>query len=253
MQNSKFLSPLARWISAVDPIVLLCMGSINFFAFLFQSSLYVRFILVCMFFVLASSQKRIRIAYYVFFIISIIFFSLLLPNGKVLYSMGPLHITQGALEEGLFRGITLSAYVLLSLWAVSPRLSLPGYGGKILSISLRLFSILFEGKGRELRKSFKHEDKKQEMKDKNSSETASTTTQKQVSSLSLFVKVDMLLCSVLEEYHMQQTQQEAKNTDTVSDSNAYSKYCVKDRVIGTGMLIIVSIIAWSFVYYTIVQ
>ncbi len=233
---------LSSTLSAVHPVVLLFMGAVNFFAFLFQASLYGRLILVGIFYILASSQKRVRISYYIFFIASIVFFSLLLPSGKLLYTIGPLRITQGALEEGVFRGITLSAYVFLSLWAISPHLSLPGYGGKVLSVSLRLFALLFESKDTIVSQSSPSDDQK---------DTEMIQAQQHSPSVPLFVKVDMFLCNVLEKYHLQQTQKQSNTTASASRGMHRASYDTKKSMIGLSVLCIVSSIAWGLFFYTV--
>lgn len=137
---------------SMHPMLLLCAGMLVLVSYLLIDDIGFRLLQVCLFYFLAASEKQIKLHYYVFLVLSVLFFYLLVPAGRVLYQFGPISITQGALEDGLFRGLTLSGYVFLSLWAISPQLKVPGNIGRMLSISLQFFTIFFEGTGAELRK-----------------------------------------------------------------------------------------------------
>ena len=72
-------------------------------------------------------------------LISVVICSLLQPSGKVLWTLGKLEITQGALEGGLRRGLVVIGTVFLSKIAVSPKLVVPGKIGKIIGRILAYF------------------------------------------------------------------------------------------------------------------
>jgi heptaprenyl diphosphate synthase len=72
----------------------------------------------------------------------ITFFNLLVPYGKVLFSLGPLSITSGALWGGVRRAVTLEGLFMLSRFSVRRDLALPGAFGEIIGESLRIFSLL---------------------------------------------------------------------------------------------------------------
>ena len=76
--------------------------------------------------------------------ITVVFFHLWTPNGKVLVDFSIFYITQDALLEGLFRGLTLNGFVFLSLWCTSPQLSLPTKYGRTLSLSILYFNQLLQ-------------------------------------------------------------------------------------------------------------
>ncbi|MCL2320261.1 MAG: hypothetical protein FWC45_09265, partial [Treponema sp.] len=78
--------------------------------------------------------------------LGIVFFNLLVPYGEVLFSLGPLRITSGALQGGIRRAVTLEGLFMLSRCCVRQDLSFPGAFGKILGDSFRVFSRLAEGK-----------------------------------------------------------------------------------------------------------
>jgi heptaprenyl diphosphate synthase len=59
--------------------------------------------------------------------------NLAVPLGRVLLSLGPLKITQGALESGLGKGLTLVGLVYLSRLSVRPDLELPGTAGRYVA------------------------------------------------------------------------------------------------------------------------
>ncbi len=89
------------------------------------------------FFLLARTTKKIKILYFISLIFSVVFFYLLIPNGRVIGRFLWFNITMGALEEGFFRAFTLCGYVFLSLWCISPKLTFKGKIGGIFSHSLR--------------------------------------------------------------------------------------------------------------------
>ncbi len=100
------------------------------------------------------SGKRLRWGYYILLVLSVTFFHLLSPWGRVLLEMGPLVITSGALENGLIRGITLTGMVFLSVASVRPELELPGRFGGLLGRTFYYFDSILEGKKRLSGKNF---------------------------------------------------------------------------------------------------
>jgi hypothetical protein len=59
--------------------------------------------------------------------------NLAVPLGRVLWLVGPWKITQGALEAGLGKGLTLVALAYLSRFCVRPDLRLPGTAGRYVA------------------------------------------------------------------------------------------------------------------------
>ncbi|MCL2191546.1 MAG: Gx transporter family protein [Treponema sp.] len=71
------------------------------------------------------------------FIAGIVFFNLLVPHGRVLFSLGPLQVTRGSLFAGLERAFALSGLMMLSRVCVRSDLRLPGAIGSLLAEALR--------------------------------------------------------------------------------------------------------------------
>ncbi len=129
----------------IKPIILLICGIGTSIAYIASTSLIGRFIQVLIFFIAARcSAKRIKVLYFCMLIASVTCFALIIPDGKVLISLGSFRITQGALQNGLFRSLTLCGYVFLSLWCISPRLHIPGKVGTMLTTTLTFFYLLLE-------------------------------------------------------------------------------------------------------------
>ncbi|MDF1566419.1 MAG: hypothetical protein P1P77_00205 [Spirochaetaceae bacterium] len=112
-------------------------------------------LLVLLFAVLAVlAGKKMRWGYFIILVLSVTFFHLLAPWGRVLMTIGPLPITLGALENGLIRGFTLVGMVFLSVAAVRPELELPGRLGGLLGRTFYHFDAVLEGRRRLSRKDF---------------------------------------------------------------------------------------------------
>jgi len=119
-------------------------------ALLFNPDTQTRIIQFLFFLILAwSSGKKINLLLTFFIMITIIFFNLLVPYGEILYSLGPLAITYGALMGGIRRAVTLEALIMLSRFCVSkdlPSVFKKGYFGEVLGESFSIFSDLAEEK-----------------------------------------------------------------------------------------------------------
>lgn len=118
-------------------------------AYLLQPSLAVRVVQVLVFAALAHlAGKRIMWIYFVVMVASITFFNLLTPFGRVLVSIGPLPITEGALRGGLMKGFTVVGLVFISLFSIRPDLRLPGRLGGLVARVFFYFERIIEGKKR---------------------------------------------------------------------------------------------------------
>jgi len=123
--------------------------------FLLIKRVLLKAILTVVFAVLALlSGKRLRWGYFLILLVSVSFFQLFFPWGRVIFEVGPLVVTVGALESGLIRSLTLVGMVFLSVAAVRPELKLPGAMGGLLSRTFYYFELLFEGRRRLSRKNF---------------------------------------------------------------------------------------------------
>ena len=96
------------------------------------------------FFLARLSGKKIKLLPVVLIMAGIVFFNLLVPYGELLFSIGFLKITRGALFAGLRRAVTLEGLVMLSRFCIRRDLNLPGFFGEITGESFRLFSRLTE-------------------------------------------------------------------------------------------------------------
>jgi heptaprenyl diphosphate synthase len=79
---------------------------------------------------------------------SIIIFNLIIPYGRVLFSVGQLKITSGALKAGIHRAVTFESLVMLSKVSVRQDLKIPGAFGELLAESLKIFTAMMNRKYR---------------------------------------------------------------------------------------------------------
>jgi len=116
-------------------------------AVLFNSGTEYRVMQFLFFWLLAFlCGKKTNLIFTVLITFFIIAFNLIIPYGRVLFSIGAFKITSGALEAGIHRAVTLQALVMLSKVTIRQDLQLPGIFGKLLSESLQMFSILMSRK-----------------------------------------------------------------------------------------------------------
>ncbi|MCL2833801.1 MAG: hypothetical protein FWD78_11580 [Treponema sp.] len=78
----------------------------------------------------------------------IIAFNLIIPYGRVMFSIGVFKITEGALMTGIQRAATLEGLIMLSRLTVRQDFRIPGAFGELIGESLRMFSMLMESKPR---------------------------------------------------------------------------------------------------------
>lgn len=139
----------------MGPIARFAAGMAMLPPFLLIKQVLLKTILTVSFAILALlSGKRLRWGYFLILLLSITFFQLFYPWGRVIFELGPVVVTVGALESGLFRGLTLVGMVFLSLAAVRPELVLPGTLGGLLGRTFYYFDLLFEGRKRLNRRNF---------------------------------------------------------------------------------------------------
>jgi len=100
------------------------------------------------------SGKKTNPLFTILIIIFITAFNLIIPYGRVLFSIGVFKITSGSLEAGIHRAVTLEALVMLSKAGIRQDLKIPGSFGKIMGESFRIFSVMMNGKYRITGKNF---------------------------------------------------------------------------------------------------
>ncbi len=84
--------------------------------------------------------ERIRMLPNIIMIVSVTALNLLQAHGRVLFTLWPLPITQGALEIGLRKALTLIALIYLSRFMVSGKPRFPGRIGMLLSMQFSYYN-----------------------------------------------------------------------------------------------------------------
>jgi len=116
-------------------------------AFLFNPSAELRICQFLFFLILACfSGRKINFLYTILIMAFIVAFNLIIPYGRVLYSIGAFKITSGALSAGIHRAVTLQALIMLSKFTIRNDLALPGTFGRLLGKSLQIFTELTDKK-----------------------------------------------------------------------------------------------------------
>lgn len=96
-------------------------------------STIILWLFVILFFILASiKRKKVKILPSILVTLTVTFFALLSPYGKILLTLGSFKITSDSLILGLRRSGILVGMVFLSQIIISPKIKLPGKLGKFL-------------------------------------------------------------------------------------------------------------------------
>jgi heptaprenyl diphosphate synthase len=124
-------------------------GGLILVPYLFVEEIIVRASQVLVFGLLAwLVGKRIRWMYFIIIVSSITFFHVLSPLGRVLFDIGPITVTEGALRLGLLKGLTIAGLVFISLFSIRRDLELPGRFGGLIGKVFYYFERVIEGKKR---------------------------------------------------------------------------------------------------------
>lgn len=132
-----------------NPLTTALAGMALAIIFLFENNLAVKtgmFILFMGAVILAG--KRFSFVMMLSVSAGIVAANLLVPSGKVLWSLGPLVITQYALTEGLTKALTFEGLMLISKASIMQGLKLPGRIGGIIGESFLYYDRIIEYKGR---------------------------------------------------------------------------------------------------------
>ena len=113
---------------------------------LIQAPLLKVFLLIFFTITASLAGKKIRYLYFLMMTLSITFFHLLTPHGRILWDLGFFHITEGSLVSGFTKGISLAGLVFISLFSVTPSLKLPGKLGGLLGRMFYYFELILDGK-----------------------------------------------------------------------------------------------------------
>jgi len=103
-----------------------------------------QFVFFCILVLLSGQKINFLITFPV--IMFIIVFNLIIPYGRVLFSLGAFKITSGALQAGVHRAFTLQSFVMLSKLVIRRDLKMPGAFGELLCESLHIFSVIINKK-----------------------------------------------------------------------------------------------------------
>ena len=138
----------AAWEARFSPWTLAAAGAAVSIAFLFQRSISLRTIMFACFLGAAwLSGKKISIPATVFVSLGIVLANLLVPVGKVLCQLGPLVMTQGALEDGIGKALVFEGLIYISKASILPSLKLPGRFGALVASSFVYYDRIVEYKG----------------------------------------------------------------------------------------------------------
>jgi heptaprenyl diphosphate synthase len=88
----------------------------------------------------------------IFIILCVIAFNLIVPYGRVLYTIGVFRITSGALIAGIQRAVTLEGLIMLSRFSIRRDIHIPGRFGALVGESFRVFALILDRKERVTRK-----------------------------------------------------------------------------------------------------
>ncbi|MDR1317759.1 MAG: Gx transporter family protein, partial [Spirochaetales bacterium] len=120
-------------------VIFLC-GLVSVFPFIYTGPLAAKALLAVLYMALAGfSGRKIRILPNAVLLLTVTALHCLRPFGKVIFMLGSWPLTEGALETGLLRSLTLIGLVYLSRLTVRPQLRFPGRAGGIFSAMLRDF------------------------------------------------------------------------------------------------------------------
>ncbi|MDR1625649.1 MAG: Gx transporter family protein [Spirochaetia bacterium] len=115
-------------------------GLVSVFPFVASRSLAAKTLLAALYVAIAGfSGRRIRILPGTVLLVSVTALHCLRPFGKVLLMLGTWPLTEGALDSGLIKALTLIGLVYLSRLTVRPQLRFPGRAGGIFSAMLSDF------------------------------------------------------------------------------------------------------------------
>jgi heptaprenyl diphosphate synthase len=111
-----------------------------------------QFLLFWLFAALLGKKTNVLMTVLVLF--CVIFFNILIPYGRIMWSFGVFTLTEGALWGGIRRAVTLEGLIMLSKACVRDDLRFPGFFGAVLGESFRMFAALTAYKRRISPKTF---------------------------------------------------------------------------------------------------
>jgi hypothetical protein len=136
----------------VSPSVLFAAGLALAPALLLQRRLEVKAVQLLLLFALAWRNDPARIARSapgtLLFLVLTVLVNLAAPLGRVLARIGPLAVTEEALQAGLAKALTLVALIYLSRFSIRRSLALPGAPGRYIGGTFQYLNRLLELRSR---------------------------------------------------------------------------------------------------------
>jgi len=127
--------------------VLFIAGFLIMPALLFNPVVMFRAIQFIFFWFLAwLSGKRNKPLFTFLVMLGIVVFNLIVPYGRVLFSIGVFKISLGALLAGINRAVTLEGLIMLSRFTIRQDLKIPGLFGELIGESFRIFAVIMNQK-----------------------------------------------------------------------------------------------------------
>ena len=87
-------------------------------------------------------------------ILGIVGLNLIIPYGRILFSLGLFRVSSGALMTGIQRAVTLQGLIMLSRLSIRQDLKIPGGFGELIAESFRFFALIMNSKHKITRKNF---------------------------------------------------------------------------------------------------
>jgi len=120
----KMISPKLRFFWGLSLIIP--------WLFLELSLIKTLFLIIAAIYLLLAG-KRIMWSRYLILTAGLLFFHLFLPYGKVIFRIGFLSLSEGALQSGITKAVTLCGLMMISLFSINKKLQFKGSAGVLLS------------------------------------------------------------------------------------------------------------------------
>jgi len=127
-------------------VIWFVLSMANMLCFLFIKDVRLLWLAVLIFFIFTEIRRKgkVKILPSILIVITVTFFALLSPYGKVLFTIGSWRITKDALISGLHRSGILVGMVFLSQCAITSKMQLHGWAGNFLKETFFVFEKLGE-------------------------------------------------------------------------------------------------------------
>ncbi len=135
----KDISPNILFITSI-----VCLPAV----FFLQSALYIWIICFLFMLLLLIKNKKLKVFPSLIIFLSIVFFNLLTPSGRVLLNISSFTVTEGALFSGIEKAGVLLSMVFISQYALSKNLHIKGVIGFFINNMFHYFERLIEHKSK---------------------------------------------------------------------------------------------------------